>query len=99
MRKILFASMALAAFSAVAAQAAQDTDTMAVTATAVPECTVTAGALGFGNYTGSANVDSSATIDVACGAVEPSSSVYVTFDLGLNPDATQRQMANGSSRL
>ena len=97
MRKVLLAGVALAAFAAYAAgpaRAETATAEMTVQATATATCTVAAGTLDFGSYTGASDVDGSATITVNCGSVEPSNLVYVTFGLGSHADSTQRRMAD-----
>ena len=79
------------------ANAATATTTFPVTATVQATCTISAGALAFGNYTGS-QVDSSSTISVTC-------TNSTAYDVGLSEGGasgatvTTRQMANGSALL
>jgi len=85
-----------AALSASPAFAATDTDDMLVTATVIDNCTVTASPMAFGTLTtlGTANIDSSATIALAC---TPDAAYDVSLDLGLNAGVgTQRELVNGA---
>ena len=99
MKRILLAAGLLAStpLAAHAQNTNPTTTNMQVSATAVADCSVTAGNLAFGNYRG-AQLDQQATISIACTSVAPTSP-YVTFGLGANADGTQRRMANGTARL
>ncbi|MDN3646902.1 spore coat U domain-containing protein [Pontixanthobacter aestiaquae] len=95
MRKLIMLAAGAAALSASPAFA-QDTDDMLVTATVVDSCTVTASPMAFGTLTtlGTANIDSSASIALAC---TPDAAYDVSLDLGLNAGAgTQRELVNGA---
>jgi spore coat protein U-like protein len=99
MRKILSVAIAVAAITAGAAQAATTTTTFAVTATVQKTCSVSAGALAFGNYTpGAGAVTGSTTVAVRC----TNGSAYT---IALNGGTTtggsiaQRLMANGANSL
>ena len=96
MRKIIMMAAGAAALSASPAFAATDTDDMLVTATVIDSCTVTASPMAFGTLTtlGSANIDSSATIALAC---TPDAAYDVSLDSGLNAGGgSQRQLVNGA---
>lgn len=96
MRKIIMMAAGAAALSASPAFAATDTDDMLVTATVIDSCTVTASPMAFGTLTGlgSSNIDSSATIALAC---TPDAAYEVSLDLGINAGAgTQRELVNGA---
>jgi spore coat protein U-like protein len=100
MRRFLFATAGaalLAGGSALAANPA--TTTFAVTATVVKNCTVSATALAFGNYTpGTGAATSSSTVSVLCTKTTP-------FTVALNGGTTtggtvlQRLLANGTNSL
>jgi spore coat protein U-like protein len=98
MRKLLLAA-AGASLVAAGAHAATATGTFTVTATVLKTCSVTAGNLGFGNYTpGAGAVTASSTINVNCTKTTP-------FTVALNGGSTtggtvaQRLMANGTNTL
>ena len=96
MRKLIMLAAGAAALSASPAFAATDTDDMLVTATVIDNCTVTASPMAFGTLTtlGSADIDSSATIALAC---TPDAAYDVSLDLGLNAGVgTQRELVNGA---
>ncbi|WP_209349086.1 spore coat U domain-containing protein [Pontixanthobacter sp. CEM42] len=95
MRKLIMLTAGAVALSASPAFA-QDSDDMLVTATVVDSCTVTASPMAFGTLTtlGTANIDSSATIALAC---TPDAAYDVSLDLGLNAGVgTQRELVNGA---
>ena len=101
MRKILSATLAATVLAAGAAQAAGSTatTTFQVSATVKPNCTTSATALGFGNYTpGSGAIAANSTITVNC-------TKLTAFTVGLNPGSTtgdafiQRLMASGANTL
>lgn len=77
--------------------AATTTATMAVTATVVASCSISAAALAFGNYT-SAAVDAVATISVTCST---GTTYDIELDAGTASGATTatRAMQNGSNTL
>lgn len=96
MRKIIMLAAGAAALSASPAFAATDTDDMLVTATVIDNCTVTASPMAFGTLTtlGSANIDTSAAITLAC---TPDAAYDVSLDLGVNAGVgSQRQLVNGA---
>jgi spore coat protein U-like protein len=101
MRKILSATLAASVLAAGAAQAAGNTvtTTFQVSATVKPNCTTSATALGFGNYTpGSGAITANSTITVNCTKSTP-------YTVGLNPGSTtgdafiQRLMTSGANTL
>lgn len=101
MRKILNATLAASILAAGAAQAANPTvtTTFQVSATVQPNCTTSATALGFGNYTpGSGNVTANSTITVNC-------TKTTAYTVALNAGSTtgdayaQRLMASGTNTL
>jgi spore coat protein U-like protein len=98
MRRILLtaAALGLALFAAPALAQSTNTGTLAVSATVVTSCEITATPLGFGNYDGAQN-DSTSTITVNCNTA----SVPYDVELGNggNWSGTTRQMANGAARL
>jgi spore coat protein U-like protein len=74
------------------------TGTFSVTATVVPGCSISASALAFGTYTGSAALNGTTTVSVNC----PSGTPYnVGLDQGQASGATvtTRQMMNGTNPL
>lgn len=94
MRKIIATAAILAAASfAAPAMAATDSDSMQVTATVVNNCVVTASPMAFGTLTtlGTANIDSSATISLAC---TPNAVYDVAMDLGLQGVSGQRYLVH-----
>lgn len=96
MRKLIMLAAGAAALSASPAFAATDTDDMLVTATVIDSCTVTASPMAFTglNTLGTANIDSSAAITLAC---TPNAAYDVSLDLGTNAGAgTQRELVNGA---
>lgn len=96
MRKLIAFAAAAAAVSASApAFAATDTDTMLVTANVVNNCVVTASPMAFGTLAtlGSANIDTSATVSLAC---TPNAAYDVSMDVGLHASGSQRRLVNGA---
>jgi spore coat protein U-like protein len=98
MRKILSATLAASVLAAGAAQAANPTvtTTFQVSATVQPNCTTSATALGFGNYTpGNGAVTANSTITVNC-------TKSTGYTIALNPGSTtgdaytQRLMTAGA---
>ena len=86
-------------FVAISALAATTTTTFQVSATVLKTCSVSAAALGFGNYTpGTGVVTGSTPINVLCTKTTP-------FTVALNGGTTtggtvaQRLMANGANTL
>jgi spore coat protein U-like protein len=101
MRKILSATLAASVLAAGAAQAANPfvTTTFQVSATVQPNCTTSATALGFGNYTpGNGAVTANSTITVNC---TKSTGYTVALNAGSTTgDAyTQRLMTSGAGTL
>jgi spore coat protein U-like protein len=101
MRKILSATLAASVLAAGAAQAANPTvtTTFQVSATVQPNCTTSATALGFGNYTpGNGAVTANSTITVNC-------TKGTGYTIWLNPGTTtgdaytQRLMTSGAGTL
>ena len=100
MRKILAASIAASLFAvAGGAQAATTATTFGVSATVLSNCTVSATALNFGNYTpGAGPIPMSTPISVRCTRNTP-------FTVALNGGTTaggtitQRLMTNGTDTL
>jgi spore coat protein U-like protein len=101
MRKILSATLAASVLAAGAAQAANPfvTTTFQVSATVQPNCTTSATALGFGNYTpGNGAVTANSTITVNC-------TKATGYTIALNPGSTtgdayaQRLMTSGAGTL
>jgi len=101
MRKILSATLAASVLAAGAAQAANPTvtTTFQVSATVQPNCTTSATALGFGNYTpGGGALTANSTITVNC-------TKATGYTIWLNPGSTagdaytQRLMASGTNLL
>ena len=69
--------------------------TMAVAATVLEACTVTATPMSFGNVVpGSSNVDSSATLQLVC---TPNADYDILLNNGSNASAGQRRLANAGS--
>jgi spore coat protein U-like protein len=96
MRKIIaLSACTLAVAVSAPAFAAIDTDTMEVTANVIDNCAVTASPMAFGQLTtlGSANIDSSATVALAC---TPNAAYDVSMDLGVNASGSQRRLVNGA---
>lgn len=96
MRKIIVGLAAVGAVIATPALAATTSNTMAVTVNVINSCTVTASAMAFGAPTaiGTANIDSTSTISLAC----TNGSTYdVALDNGANATSGQRYMSNGAS--
>lgn len=91
-----FAALGLAPTSAVA-QANPATTTFGVSATVLKDCTVSATALAFGNYTGVVNTNTS-TVTVTC---TNTTTYTVGLGTGLASGATvtTRQMQNGAALL
>lgn len=91
-----FAALGMTPTSAIA-QANPATTTFAVSATVLKDCTVSATALAFGNYTGAVNTNTS-TVSVTC-------TKSTTYTVGLNPGTATgatvatRQMVNGANTL
>ena len=82
------------AFAALAnpAQAGSSTGSMAVLATVIDNCTVVASPMNFGTAltnVGSANIDTTATLTVAC---TPNASFSVAMDSGSNAQSGARRM-------
>jgi spore coat protein U-like protein len=101
MRNYLIAALVGGVLATVAAQAANPTvtTTFQVSATVQPNCTTSATALGFGNYTpGNGAVTGSSTITVNC-------TKNTGYTIALNPGSTtgdaftQRLMASGANTL
>lgn len=95
MRKLIaFAAVAAAVSASAPAFAATDTDTMLVTANVVNNCVVTASPMAFGTLAtlGTANIDTSATVSLAC---TPNAAFDVSMDVGLNNSTGQRRLVNG----
>lgn len=97
MRKIALAAAAfgvLAASPALAASTA--TNTMPVSVNVINSCTVAATPMAFGAPTaiGSANIDTTSTITLAC---TNGSGYEVGLDGGLNAASGQRYMSNGAA--
>lgn len=96
MRKLIAFAVAAAAVSAAApAFAATDSDTMEITATVVNNCVVTASPMAFGTLAGlgTTNIDTSATVSLAC---TPDAAYDVSMDVGLNASGSQRRLVNGA---
>ena len=72
-------------------QAATATSNMTVSAAVINKCTVTAGAMPFGNYDtfSATNLDVSANIDVAC---TKNTAPAITMNVGLNAASAVRRM-------
>lgn len=91
-----FAALGMTSTSA-AAQTNPATTTFGVSATVLKDCTVSATALAFGNYTGVVNTNTS-TVTVTC-------SKSTTYTVGLNAGTSTgatvstRQMVNGVNTL
>jgi spore coat protein U-like protein len=100
MRKIITASLAVAALVAAgSASAVTATTTFSVTATVLKTCSTTASALGFGNYTpGGGDVTANTTVNVKCTKGTP---FTVLLDKGTTATGTvaQRLMTNGTDAL
>jgi spore coat protein U-like protein len=100
MRKILTATMAVAALAvAGTASAATATTTFGVSATVLKTCSVAANPLGFGNYTPSAGaLTANTTVNVKCTKTTP---FTVTINGGTTTGGTisQRLMTNGTDNL
>jgi spore coat protein U-like protein len=100
MRNVLTATLAAAALAAAGtASAAVATTTFGVSATVLKTCSVTAAALGFGNYTpGAGALAANSTVSVKCTKGTP-------FTVALNGGTTtggtiaQRLMTNGADTL
>lgn len=92
-RTLLPATLLLVSPLALAATA---TDNMAVSASVIDSCLVTAGNLDFGDVDviANANDDTTATIDVTC---SNGTSFDIGLDYGGNEDTGQRRMDDGSS--
>lgn len=95
MRKLIAMAAGSLAITATPALAATDTDTMLVTANVVNNCVVTAAPMAFGTLAnlGTANIDTSATVSLAC---TPDAAYDVAMDLGSNAAGSQRQLVNGA---
>ena len=106
-RSIVIAIAGIFVLTAGSAFAGTATSNMAVSATISANCTIAAGALGFGAYdpivaNAAAPLSGTATINVTC---TNAASTTITLDQGLNPAggstnaAPLRQMAAGGSFL
>lgn len=96
MRKLIaFAAAAAVTSVSAPAFAAADTDTLQITANVVNNCVVTASPMAFGTLAnlGTANIDTSATVSLAC---TPDAAYDVSMDLGLNASGSQRRLVNGA---
>ena len=99
MRKIIAAAVAAAVFVGVTAQAATTTTAFQVSATVLKTCSVSAAALGFGNYTpGGGALAINTTANVLCTKTTP---FTVALDKGTTAGGTiaQRLMVNGVNTL
>ncbi|MFZ1744249.1 MAG: spore coat U domain-containing protein [Pontixanthobacter sp.] len=97
MRKLIMLAAGAAALSASPAFAGTDSDDMLVTATVINSCTVTASPMAFGTLAtlGSANIDTSASVVLAC---TPNAAYSVSMNLGLNAGSTtQRELVNSGN--
>ncbi len=79
------------------ALASNQTSNMAVSATVTAACTISAGALAFGNYTG-AQLDGTSTISVTCTSGSP---YTIDLDAGTGSGATTttRKLTSGADTL
>ena len=100
MRKIITASLAVAALVAAgSASALTATTSFSVTATVLKTCSATATTLGFGNYTpGTGALTANTTINVKC---TKGTGFTVALDKGTTATGTiaQRLMTNGTDTL
>ncbi len=99
MRNLGYAAVAALSLAAPIADAATATTTFPVTATVLASCSVSAGALAFGNYTpGSGNVTGSSALQVRCTRGTP---YTVALSAGTTTGGTlaQRLMAQTTNSL
>ncbi len=100
MRKIITASLAVAALVAAgSASALTATTSFSVSATVLKTCSATASTLGFGNYTpGTGALSANTTINVKC---TKGTGFTVALDKGTTATGTiaQRLMTNGTDTL
>ncbi|MGB4865302.1 MAG: spore coat U domain-containing protein [Hyphomicrobium sp.] len=97
-KKVAFLAVVGAAVASHSASAAQQTGTMAVTATINASCTLATNPLAFGSLT---NVNGSpiqvqTTVDVDCTTDSP---FNIGIDYGSNPSGSTRRMASGANLL
>lgn len=83
------------------AHAGSSSSNMTVSATVVPSCTISAGALAFGNYdpivaNASTDLDATATLSVACSS---GANTNIVAASGANVSGGQRRMKSGSNFL
>jgi spore coat protein U-like protein len=100
-RRLSLTPLALAAalmLTPAAARAAQNTGTIAVSATVVASCQISAGPLAFGNYVGAQN-DTTSTITVTCNTASVPYSVTMDNGLYYSGALSTRQMNNAGARL
>lgn len=98
MRKVITASLAVAALAAASSAGAVTTSTsFSVTATVLKTCSATASTLAFGNYTpGAGAVAANTTLNVKC---TKGTGFTVALDKGANGTIAQRLMTNGTDSL
>jgi spore coat protein U-like protein len=97
-KKVACLAVFCAAVASHGAYAAQDTGTIAVSATIAASCTITTNPLDFGSLTSTnaSNTDVSTTVDVDCTADSP---FNIGIDAGANASGAQRRMASGANTL
>jgi spore coat protein U-like protein len=100
MRKVISASLAIAALAAAGTASALSTNaSFNVTATVLMTCSATASTLGFGNYTpGTGGLTANTTVNVKC---TKGTGFTVALDKGTTATGTvaQRLMTNGTDTL
>lgn len=96
MRKITLGFAALAAVAATPAMAGTASNTMPVSVNIINSCTISASPMAFGTLTaiGGANVDTTASVDLAC---TTGANYDVSMDFGVNPTAGQRYLVSTSN--